>query len=68
MVKLNTKFNKILAVMLSLLIIFAAFGNIIPYVVQAEEADSDVIVISSARNLLNLPITVNMTVTAGAGQ
>ena len=34
MVKLNTKFNKILAVML----------------------------------LLNLPITVNMTVTAGAGQ
>ena len=33
MVKLNTKFNKILAVMLSLLIIFAAFGNIIPYVV-----------------------------------
>ena len=61
MVKLNTKFNKILAVMLSLLIIFAAFGNIIPYVVQAEEADSDVIV-------LNLPITVNMTVTAGAGQ
>ena len=44
MVKLNTKFNKILAVMLSLLIIFAAFGNIIPYVVQAEEADSDVIV------------------------
>ena len=27
MVKLNTKFNKILAVMLSLLIIFAAFGN-----------------------------------------
>ena len=40
MVKLNTKFNKILAVMLSLLIIFAAFGNIIPYVVQAEEADA----------------------------
>ena len=34
MVKLNTKFNKILAVMLSLLIIFVAFGNIIPYVVQ----------------------------------
>ena len=52
MVKLNTKFNKILAVMLSLLIIFAAFGNIIPYVVQAEEADSDVIVISSARELI----------------
>ena len=48
MVKLNTKFNKILAVMLSLLIIFAAFGNIIPYVVQAE----DVIVISSARELI----------------
>ena len=65
MVKLNTKFNKILAVMLSLLIIFAAFGNIIPYVVQAEEADSDVPV---PGNLLNLPITVNMTVTAGAGQ
>ena len=52
MVKLNTKFNKILAVMLSLLIIFVAFGNIIPYVVQAEEADSDVIVISSARELI----------------
>ena len=52
MVKLNTKFNKILAVMLSLLIIFAAFGNIIPYVVQAEEADSDVMVISSARELI----------------
>ena len=52
MVKLNTKFNKILAVMLSLLIIFAAFGNIIPYMVQAEEADSDVIVISSAKELI----------------
>ena len=38
--------------MLSLLIIFAVFGNIIPYVVQAEEADSDVIVISSARELI----------------
>ena len=52
MVKLNTKFNKILAVMLSLLIIFAAFGNIIPYMAQAEEADSDVIVISSAKELI----------------
>ena len=52
MVKLNTKFNKIIAVMLSLLIIFAAFGNIIPYMVQAEEADSDVIVISSAKELI----------------
>ena len=52
MVKHNTKFNKILAVMLSLLIIFAAFGNIIPYMVQAEEADSDVIVISSAKELI----------------
>ena len=43
MVKLNTKFNKILAVMLSLLIIFAAFGNIIPYMAQAEEADLSLI-------------------------